>query len=132
MPALTKPADHYLEAKIATATKEELTLMLYEGALKFCNQAVVALEKNDLMKMNLLVRKTCEIIRELHLTLDPKYPISGELDNLYTFMMERITTGAADKNVAALNDVGDLLREFRDMWKQAMATAKTGNKNAGR
>ena len=42
--------DIYLRNKIMTATPAELTLLLYEGAIKFANKAIMAIEKNDMSK----------------------------------------------------------------------------------
>jgi flagellar protein FliS len=67
---MPNPYDKYLENKIATAAPEELTLMLYEGALKFCNQAITALEAQDLEKGGALIIRVENIIREFQLTLD--------------------------------------------------------------
>ena len=38
----------YKDNKILTASPAELTLMLYEGAIKFCNVAIMAIEKGDI------------------------------------------------------------------------------------
>ena len=40
----------YANNKIMTASPAELTLMLYEGAIKFANLAIVGLEEKDIMK----------------------------------------------------------------------------------
>jgi len=107
-----------------SATKEELTLMLYEGGLKFCNQAILALNESNYVKLNELVRRVCDIIIEFQLTLDRKYPISQNFDVLYSYMIETITEGAVDHDINKFNTVRDLFRDFRDMWKEEMRIAK--------
>lgn len=50
--ALPNAYAQYNNSKVLTATPAELTLMLYEGAIKFCNIAIVAVEKRDIEKAN--------------------------------------------------------------------------------
>ena len=109
---------------IYTASKEELTLMLYEGALKFMNQAIDAAERADMQKVNSLIIRVEDIIREFQITLDFKYEISNQLNSLYDYMHRRLIEANMSKNTGILTEIRDLLREFRDMWKEAMNTAK--------
>ena len=45
-------AQLYQGNRVNTASPAELTLMLYDGAIKFCNIAIGALEKDDKQKAN--------------------------------------------------------------------------------
>jgi flagellar protein FliS len=119
------PKLQVLQKQIETASKEELTLMLYEGGIKFLNQAIVALEKNDYVKANNLIQRTEDIVREFQLTLDHKYEeISKPLDQLYDYMHHRLVEGNMQKDVSILNEVLGMFREMRDTWKEAMKLAK--------
>jgi len=109
---------------VFTASKEELTLMLYEGALKFINQAIDATERSDLPKANSLIIRVEDIIREFQITLDFKYEISNQLNSLYDYMHHRLIEANMKKDVDIMKEVRDMLREFRDTWKEAMSTAK--------
>ncbi|MCL2225216.1 MAG: flagellar export chaperone FliS [Defluviitaleaceae bacterium] len=114
-----------LQKQIESASKEELTLMLYEGGIKFLNQAIIALEKNDIVKANNLILRTEDIVREFQLTLDHKYAeISKPLDQLYDYMHRRLVEGNLQKDVEILNEVLGMFREMRDTWKEAMKLAK--------
>jgi flagellar protein FliS len=113
-----------LQKQIETASKEELTLMLYEGGIKFLNQAIVALEKNDIVKANNLIQRTEDIVREFQITLDKQYEISNQLDLLYDYMYHRLVEGNLTKDIAILNEVLGMFREMRDTWKEAMKLAK--------
>jgi len=116
-----------LQKQIESASKEELTLMLYEGGVKFLNQAIIALEKNDIVKANNLIIRTEDIVREFQLTLDHKYEeISKPLDQLYDYMHRRLVEGNLQKDVEILNEVLGMFREMRDTWKEAMKLAKAG------
>ena len=118
------PYDKYKNNSVFTATKEELTLMLYEGALKFTNQALIAMEQKDYMKTNELVKKVQNIIREFQVTLDKKHDISHQLDLIYDYMHRRLVEGNLKKDTAIISEVRDQLREMRDTWKEAMKVAK--------
>ncbi len=118
------PYASYANNAIYTASKEELTLMLYEGALKFTNQAIAAIEAKDVARGSELIIRVEDIIREFQVTLDRKYDISQNLDDLYDYMYRRLVEANMKKDVAILTEVRDMLREFRDMWKDAMKIAK--------
>ena len=118
------PYESLLSNKIFTATKEELTLMLYEGALKFCNQAIIAIDNKDVEKCGDLIIRVENIILEFQLTLDHKYEISKYFNQMYDYMYRLLVDANVAKDVAILNEVKDYLREFRDSWKEAMKLAK--------
>ncbi len=122
--AVANPYGRMLEDSIMTASKDELTLMLYDGALKFCNQAIMAIEKKDMSKAHSLIIRIEDIIREFQVTLNHDYEISKQLDPLYDYMYRRLVDANVEKNIEILNEVRDLIRDFRDMWKEAMKLAK--------
>ncbi|MCL2352466.1 MAG: flagellar export chaperone FliS [Firmicutes bacterium] len=124
--AQANPYALYSNDAVFTASHEELTLMLYEGALKFANQAIAAVEIKDNERANDLIMRVEDIVRELQLTLDQKYDISKNLGALYEYMHRRLVEANASKDPAALAEVRDYLRDFRDMWKEAIKVAKKG------
>jgi len=79
----------YQNNKINTATPAELTLMLYEGVIKFCNMAIIGIEENDVKKANLNIQKAEKIITHLRATLDFKYPVAKDFDNVYDYVFDR-------------------------------------------
>ena len=80
----------YANSKIATASPAELTLMLYEGAIKFCNIAILAIEQNDLMKAHTNIIKVERIIEEFQATLNFKYPVAKDFDEVYKYIYARL------------------------------------------
>jgi len=64
--------------------------MLYDGAIKFCNIAEMAVEKSDVPKAHENIRKVQNIIGYLHSTLDMKYEVSKDFDNIYTYLERRL------------------------------------------
>ncbi len=121
---VANPYGKVLENTILTATKEELTLMLYDGALKFCNQAIIAIEKKDNEKAHNLIIRIEDIVREFQITLNRDYEISKQLDVMYDYMYRRLVDANMQKSVEILEEVRDLIRGFRDMWKEAMKLAR--------
>ena len=77
------PYAAYNNSKIQTATPAELTLLLYEGAIKFTNIAIVAMEKNDVQKTHDNIMKTEKIIEEFQATLDHKYPVAKQYIHIF-------------------------------------------------
>ena len=109
---------------IFAATKEELTLMLYEGGIKFLNRAIAAIEKNEIEKAHNAIVKTQDIVREFQITLDFQYEIANQLNALYDYMHRRLVHANMQKDIEALNEVLGMFRDFRDTWKEAMKIAR--------
>ena len=120
------PYGKILEDAVLSATGEELTLMLYEGGIKFCNQAMVALEKKDIEKANMHLQRVQEILREFMLTLNHDYPISAQFSALYDYMHRRAMEANTKKDPAILNEVLSMFRSMRDTWKEAMKASRAG------
>ena len=124
---INNPYDKYRSNAINTATGEELTLMLYDGALKFCNQALAAMEAKDFLKTNTLITKVQNIVREFQVTLDKSHEISNQLDQLYEYLHRRLIEANLKKDAEILIEVRDHIRSLRDTWKEAMKLSKQGS-----
>ena len=81
--ALSNPYAQYNNSKILTASPAELTLMLYDGAIKFCNIAIMGVEQNDIQKAHTNIRKVERIVEEFRSTLDRNYAVSEDFDRIY-------------------------------------------------
>lgn len=110
----------YNNSKVLTASPAELTLMLYEGAIKFCNIAILAIEEKDIPKAHNNIVKVQKIIDHLRATLDMKYPVAKEFDNIYEYLTHRLITANVKKDVDILNEILEHLRSVRDTWKEVM------------
>lgn len=117
----------YANSKIMTASPAELTLMLYDGAIKFCNIALVGIEQNDIEKTHNNIIKVERIIKEFQATLDHKYPVSKDFDQVYTYLIRRLHEANMKKDPEILEEVLKHLRTMRDTWKEVMALNQ-GNK----
>ena len=124
--ALNQAYSQYNNSKILTASPAELTLMLYDGAIKFCNIAIMAIEKNDVMKAHTYIVKTENIIEEFQATLNHKYPEAKDFDNVYKYIYNRLIEANVKKDKDILEEVLVHLRTLRDTWKEVMKITHNG------
>lgn len=124
---MTAPAgyDVYQKNKIMMASPAELTLMLYEGAIKFANIAIMGIEKNDIQKAHNNIIKTQRIIEEFRATLNFKYPVAKDFDNVYEYLLRRLVEANISKDKEILEECLEHLRVMRDAWKEIMQQPKT-------
>ena len=116
----------YANNKINTASPADLTLMLYEGAIKFCNIAIVAIENNELEKAHKNIMKVEHIIEEFQATLNYKYVTAKDFNEVYSYLMDRLVQANIKKDKEILEEVLKHLRTMRDTWKEVMKLTKNG------
>ena len=119
MPA-RNPFAEYTQNKILTASPAEVTLMLYEGAIKFCNIAIMAIENGEIEKAHVNIKKAQRIIEEFRNTLDHKYEVAKEFDKIYVYLLQRLLDANMTKDKEILEEVNMHLRSVRDTWKEVM------------
>ena len=122
--ALPNAYGQYNNSKILTASPAELTLMLYEGAIKFCNIAIVAVEHKDIEKAHENIRKTERIIDYFRQTLDMSYPVAEDFERVYSYLSQRLVEANVRKDKEILEEVNRHLRSMRDTWKEVMKKSK--------
>lgn len=120
MATLPNAYAQYNNSKILTASPAELTLMLYDGAIKFCNIAIMGVEKNDIQKANTNIIKVQRIIEEFQITLNFKYEIANDFNNVYNYLMKRLREANVKKDKEILEEVLEHLHTMRDTWKEVM------------
>ncbi|MGN0378884.1 MAG: flagellar export chaperone FliS [Butyrivibrio sp.] len=123
--------NQYQNSKVLTATPAELTLMLYEGAIKFANKAIMAIDKRDMEGAHTNIIKTQRIIEELRATLNFKYPVAKEFDKVYEYLLRRLIDANVKKSTEILEECLEHLRTMRDTWKDVMRLAKAGSGSTG-
>lgn len=114
----------YTRNKIMSASPAELTLMLYDGAIKFCNMAIMAIEQKDMQKAHDNIKKVQRIIDEFRATLDMKYPVAQDFDRVYRYLLSRLLEANIQKDKEILDEVNEHLHSMRDTWKEVMKTAR--------
>lgn len=123
-------AQNYLRTKVLTATPEQLQLMLYDGALRFGEQARVALQERRFEDSYKLISKAQKIITELSITLkhDAAPELCTKLAALYAFVYKKLIEANVDHKVASLDEALSILRYQRQTW--ALLLDQLGKKKA--
>jgi len=117
-------AEAYKRQQIMTATPEALTLMLYNGCLKFIDEGVKALEEKQYEQANNSLIKAENIISEFRVTLNMEYEIAQQLMPLYNYAYDRLVEGNLKSDVSLIRQGYDIIHELRDAWVQAMKKAR--------
>ncbi len=118
--SVLNPYQHYQEQSVMTASPGELTLMLYNGCIKFINKAKLAIEEKNIQEANNAIIRAQDIIHELMYTLNMDYDISNNLAALYDFMNRRLIDANLSKDTEPLDEVLELVTELRDTWMEVI------------
>jgi flagellar protein FliS len=123
-------AQNYLRTKIFTATPEQLQLMLYDGALRFGEQARVALEQRNFEQSYHMISRVQKIITEMHSSLKPDVApdLCKKMSALYNFIYMKLVDANLEHEIAALDEALNLLRYQRETW--AMLLEQLGKTKA--
>jgi flagellar protein FliS len=126
---MPRGADAYRRIEAESRSPLELVVMLYDGALRFVNEAQQANQGNDLIRRGRAVSRAMAIVAELQNTLNVREggAIGEELDRLYSYINSRLVAVNSTGDAGALQEVGKLLLTLRDAWAQiAPGTPKVG------
>ena len=121
--------NQYKENSINTASPEELTLMLYNGLIKFIMRGIDCIEKKNIEDANNNIIRAQDIVQEFINTLDIRYEISGNLNSIYDYMLRRLIAANVSKDKVILEEVLEFAKILRDTWEEAMKQAKKGKKS---
>ncbi|WP_214849561.1 flagellar export chaperone FliS [Exiguobacterium sp. s138] len=121
---MANPYATYQTNSVTTALPQDLTLMLYEGLIKFSMLAKRAIEQGLIEQKNMNIQKAQAIILELQLTLNQSISLSKDLNNLYDYMQGRLIDANVKNDVVAIDEVIGFAEEFRETWKEAMKLAR--------
>ena len=113
-------ANAYKNQQIMTASPEQLTLLLYNGALRFLNESIQAMEQGDLPKSHNANLRVQDIVHEFMHTLDMSYEISQTWAQLYEYTEHCLIQGNIKKDIEQLQQAKSMLEEMRDAWAGAM------------
>jgi flagellar protein FliS len=117
-------AEAYKRQQIMTATPEALTLMLYNGCLKFMNEGKDAIEAKQWEQANTSLQKAQNIVSEFRITLNMDYEISKQLLPLYNYTYDRLVEGNLKSDGKMVQEAIDIIKELRDAWVQAMKKSR--------
>lgn len=126
MAIIGNPYAQYQNSKVLTATPAELTLMLYEGIIKFINIGIMAINEKDYEKANTNIIKAERIIDHLSATLNHNYSVAKDFENIYKCIMDALLNGNMKKDVSELERALEYSRMIRDTWKEVMKQTERG------
>ena len=118
--ALPNAYAQYNTSKILTASPAELTLLLYEGAIKFGNSAIVKIEAGDIQGAHANIVRVEKIIDYFRETLDMKYAVAEDFERVYVYLSQRLVQANLKKDKEIMEEVVTHLRSMRDNWKEVM------------
>ncbi|MDJ0624441.1 MAG: flagellar export chaperone FliS [Desulfocapsaceae bacterium] len=113
--------NQYQNNQILNATPERILIMLYDGAIRFCRQAMQAMDDGNREQVSVKIGKTMAIICEFSNTLNHEVggDIAKDLDALYDYMTRELTKANLKNERKALETVEDLLSGLRETWVEA-------------
>jgi len=123
--AIPNPYQQYRQQQVNTATPDRLLIMLYDGALRFCQQAKTALEQKQMELAHVNLTKAQNIIVEFMTTLNMNYEISRNLYALYDYLYNRLVEANIKKDAAIVEEASGFLTELRKTWAEAAIKMKT-------
>lgn len=118
--SVNNPYQSYQQNTMATASPGELTLMLYNGCLKFIKQAKKAIEENKTEEKHNNIIKAQNIINELMVTLNMDIEISHNMMQLYDYINTRLIEANMKNEISILDEVEGYVVEFRATWKEVI------------
>lgn len=118
--AMFNPYQQYEQQSVMTASPGELTLMLYNGCIKFIKKGIKYIEEDNIEKANNAIIRAQDIVNELTVTLDMEYEISEQLQLLYEYMGRRLIEANISKDMGILQEVEGLMAELRDTWAEVI------------
>ena len=120
MATFNRAAQIYQKNAVQTASPAKLTLMLYDGAVKFTNIAIEAIEAGDIEKAHNNIVKAQNIIVEFRSTLDMKYPVAKDFDVVYDYIYRRLVEANMKKDKDILVEALKHIKTMRDTWREVM------------
>ena len=122
----------YLKTKVMTASPAELRLMLFDGAIRFAEQARCGLERKDYEACYVGATRCQAILLELINSLKPEHDpeLCERLASLYTFLYMQMVKATTERNAALVDEVLGLLRFERETWTMLMQRLADEGKSA--
>lgn len=114
----------YLYQQVMTCPQAELPLLLYNGGYRFCSQAMMAIDKNNLSEAHNAIGRAQDIVQELLITLNNDIEVSKQLAAIYDYIEFRLIQANIKKSKDDLEEARNMFSELRDTWSSAMKIAR--------
>ena len=123
----------YLETRVMTASPEQLQLMLYDGAIRFCEQAREAIEAKEIEQSFTLISKAETIVMELCNSMkeDIAPETCANMRRLYLFCYDRLVQANLKREIAPLQEAVTVLNELRETWLLLMEKLNSEREGSG-
>jgi flagellar protein FliS len=123
-------AQNYLRMRVLTATPEQLQMMLFDGAIRFAEQARIGLEKKDYNVSYTMIIKVQKILTELSCSLKPEVApeLCKKLAGLYNYAYRKLIDANINHELSSMDEAITILKYQRDTW--AMLLDKLGKSKA--
>lgn len=129
--ATINPYQAYQQNSVTTASPGELTLMLYNGCLKFINQAEISIKEKKYEIKNENLKKAQSIILELMATLKTDFEFTKNMMSLYEYINHLLIEANIKNDLVSLKEAEELVIDFRDTWKQVIKINRKQNYQGG-
>jgi flagellar protein FliS len=123
----SNPYQQYQKNAATSASRGELTLMLYNGAVKFIKQAMKQMEEKNIEGTHNAIVRAQEIILHLNDTLNMELQLSEKLALLYDYINRRLIEANIKKEKQILEEALNLVEELRDAWAAMLKPAKAAS-----
>lgn len=112
----------YQTSAIETASPEQLTLLCYDGSLRFMRRALRACNENDLAKLSESIGRAQAVVNELNITLNMEAggDIARNLRDIYLFVNRHLSQASVKRDPEKIEESISLIQGLRDTWAQAM------------
>lgn len=116
----TRATQAYMQTNVGTADQGRLLLMLYDGALKFLQQAREKMLEKDYAAKGILISKVIDIVNELSSSLNMERggDLAVNLSNLYFLCTARLLEANLKMSVERLDSVSQILSGLRSAYAQ--------------
>jgi flagellar protein FliS len=120
-------ARKYFEQRVLTAPREDLLLMLLDGAARFAEAGRRAMEERRYDESCSSLIRAQRIMMELMTALRKDMldeELYGRLMGLYFFVYRRFVDANLQRDPALIGEGMRILDELRSMWREAVAKFK--------
>lgn len=123
----------YLRTMISTASPAELRLMLFDGAIRFAEQARTGLREHNYEQVHNGITRCQDIVMELINSLRPEHDpeLCDKLSALYVFIYTRLLNAGSRREIEPLEEAIELLRYERETWALLLKKLAEENQQAG-
>ena len=123
----------YQKASIETASREQILIMLYDGAIQFLNKAKVAMQSKDIEGIHNNLMGAQNIIQEFINSMDREVApqLAENLISLYEYFIRRLIHANMKRQVEPIDEVLKYLKSLKATWEQAIILAQKEQQESG-